>query len=309
MDDLRASSGNIILLDSGNVLFSHNRKRELLQQDVITAKGIHKIYEALDYQAVGVGPYDLTAGADVLLDMAGSVPWISSNITTMDGNYLFPPWALLEHEEKTIGVLALTGSPGQPDKDYRISDWSEALDAVLEKIGSRCDALILLSSLDTSTNQLIAEQYPAIELILTAEKRSGNRPPKVIGNALASQVQSRGRYLGVLTYPGGIDGMRLAQGKNAGFQHRLIALHPSLEKSEPIERLVVEVKKAAAKAGKRARYQPQQTSPQQQAPRPLADSSYTNCVGCHRKMVDSWKHKAHAKAYRTLVEEDQQYNL
>lgn len=309
IEELSANADNVLLLDAGNLLFSRDGARELLQQDVVTARGIYEIYEDLGYHAIAVGPYDLTAGLSTITDLSGSVPWISSNIITQGGEYIFPPWVLVEFEKQKIGIVALTGTPRIVNDNYKMLEWRDALTDVLTRISPDCDAIILLSSLDTATNQQIAEQFSDISLILTANKRNGNRPPKQIGDAITSQVQSRGRYLGVLTFPMGLKNLLADNKKTENFQYRSIALQPNLEKSQAIDKKVAEIQRDIAKIGKRAKYQPQQKTQSGTSNNQSEISSYRTCVDCHKETVARWGKSPHGRAYQTLVDKNQQYNL
>lgn len=301
-----------MLLDAGNLLFAQDRQSELLQQDIITAKGIYEIYEQFGYQAIGVGPYDLTAGLAPLLELSGGVPWVSSNIVTKKGDYIFQPWLLIDLGQHTIAIIALTGAPRKMSDDYQLLDWRESLARVLAQISSDADVTILLSSLELNVNKQIAEHFTDIDLVFTANRRGGNRPPKLLGEALVSQVQSRGRYLGVLTVPTGKDYLKTAYQNPDGFRHRLIALHPSLEKSEPIDRKIVEIQKEISKVGKRAKFQPVRNTELELAPKAPGSTtlmSHESCVDCHQETVANWIRSPHGQSYQALLDKKQQYNL
>lgn len=301
-----------MLLDAGNLLFAQDRQNELLKQDIITAKGIYEIYEHFGYQAIGVGPYDLTAGLAPLLELSGEVPWVSSNIVTKKGKYIFQPWVLIDHAQQTIAIVALTGPPRKMSDDYKVLDWKESLAKAMAQISDDADVIILLSSLELKVNRQIAEHFGDIDLIFTANKRGGNRPPKLLGSTLVTQVQSRGRYLGVLTLPTGKKHLKTAEQNSDGFRHRLIALHPSLEKSEPIDRKILEIQKQISKVGKRAKFQPVKNSELEllrKTKENTAPLSHKSCVDCHQEAVANWRLSPHAQSYQTLQDKNQQYNL
>ncbi len=84
------SPDNILLLDSGNLLFKRGRIGHGPNQDRLTAKAIIQAYKDIGYDAVGVGPLDLAGGIDLLLkSQAQGFPWVSANITDSRGNPFF----------------------------------------------------------------------------------------------------------------------------------------------------------------------------------------------------------------------------
>lgn len=170
-----------------------------MNQDILSAKAILDIYKIIGYDAMAVGPHDLAAGIDLLVDslLKGS-PWISANLITNEGRTVFPPWVIKETPGGNIGILGLTADASLPD-GYKLARWEETLPQYLDKLSPACDFIILLSNLDNEVNDAIALKFPQIYLIISADQKKGNIPPALVRNTLLTQTHTRGKYLGILT--------------------------------------------------------------------------------------------------------------
>jgi len=195
---LRKQGDPLLLLDSGNILFERLDRKHLLGQDAQSATAITEIYANLGYDAMAVGPHDLAYGPELLTEsfLAGT-PWISANLLTLSGKPLLPPWIIRDVQESRVGILGLTAATTMAE-DYHIASWQEILPQYVEELSIRCDFIILLSSLDQTANEAIADTYPQINLILTADPQAGNTVPHLHRNTLFSQSHSRGKYLGIM---------------------------------------------------------------------------------------------------------------
>jgi len=164
-----------------------------------TADTIMKSYLTIGYDAVAVSSNDLTAGEQFFEKSAGfKFPWISANIFDTSGNLLFKPSTLKEIGGITIGIIGLTGKGNYSNEQIVIGDWQKPLAVELQYLAPKSDMVILLSNLPFSENDKITQSFPEVDLIITADKRRGNLAPQLSGNALITQSQSRGKYLGRL---------------------------------------------------------------------------------------------------------------
>lgn len=180
------------------MLFKRRNTDNALPQDVLSAEAILELYRIIGYDAMAVGPHDLTGGIELLVNsvVAGS-PWISANLVTTEDRPVFPPWVIRHATGATIGILGLTSAVPLP-KGYKIDKWEKTLPIYIQELFPVCDFIILLSNLDTATNEAIAKQYPQIHLIISADQRKGNLPPSLVRNTLITQTHTRGKYLGIL---------------------------------------------------------------------------------------------------------------
>lgn len=166
---------------------------------MLTADAILNIYTTMGYTAMAVGPLDLTGGIEYLREsvLKGS-PWISANIMTSDNEPFFPPWIIQQTAKGKIGIIGITSYKAQLPEGFTATTWQDALPAHIKKLSGTCDFILLLSNLDDEQNANIAAQYPQLHLIISANKRSGNKPPELFNNTIITQTHTKGKYLGIL---------------------------------------------------------------------------------------------------------------
>ncbi len=160
-----------------------------------------QIYKKMHYDAVGVGPLDLSGGIDLLRTNGGkSFPWISANILDKQGEPVFRPYISKHSGNVEIAITALTGKANTIPQDIVIEDWQTVLPGLLQTIGSNRENtfIILLSTLTNTENQAITRKYPNISLIIGADSHQHNSSPKLYNNTLVTQTEKQGKFQGVL---------------------------------------------------------------------------------------------------------------
>ena len=193
-----------LTIDAGNLLFKHERIAPvLLQQKTITAKGIIDAYNLMQYDAVAVGRNDLGAGLAYLKEQASrsKFTWLSANLVHKTAKKtIFSDILIRNFENLTVGIIGLTGHEGKVlfknNEDAVILPWQEVLPDYVADLSSRCDLIILLSNYNTIQNQLIAQSFEDIHLIIQSTPRSGNSAPKLHSNSLIAMTGKQGKYLG-----------------------------------------------------------------------------------------------------------------
>lgn len=189
-----------LFVDSGNLLFKQAQIPNGPSQEQLTAEGIIKIYAAMQVDAVAVAPLDLAAGLALLqTSQKQGFPWLSANLLDEDGHPLFQPVRIKKIGKIKAGIIGLTGAVSSLPAGVTHADWRTVLPALIKKTTRQCDILILLSSLSPAENQEIAQQFPAIHLILAADLNSGNMNPQQVNNTLITQTDRQGKYQGILT--------------------------------------------------------------------------------------------------------------
>ncbi len=208
----------------------------------------------MGYDAVAVSKSDIDAGTIFFESLKKiNFPWISANIFDISGELLFKPFVIKKIDEIRVGVIGLTG-PGRYKNDtIMISDWEGPLRTQLRDLMSRTDMIILLSNLPSSQNSIIAEAFPELDLIITANKRRGKSPPSISGNTLIIQTKERGKYLGKLSmefHSKGkwSKGFQSTDLKNKSeitnrYETDFIAIQPKSPQSQEINLMIKELKK------------------------------------------------------------------
>lgn len=243
----------LLLVDGGNALFSSNVTSEPLDQDILKARGISEIFTRLGYHAMGVGPLDLRDGGGLVAQTnAKGTPWVSANLLDRDGQPLVPPWRKVTTAGLSIGIIGLTGQvvSSTDSTDYTIGAFRPLLDKYVRELHQQFEMLILLSSLSPEENGEIASSYPEVSLIITADARAGNVPPRQINQSLLMQTHSQGKYLGILdarwSRENGWNGTDGEESSRTGFGFRFRSLANHIREAKDIaadvERIKVEIR-------------------------------------------------------------------
>lgn len=200
---LKALSGEkpLLLLDAGNLLFKERvLPPEGAEAARVKARGIVEANRKMGLTFSGIGPHDLAAGPDFLRELAGEdFRFLSANLVDrQSGRPLFPAHTTVQAGGLTVAVLALTAPIDAEGKSYAVRPWREVLPTLARQLRPRAHLVILLSNNKLNENRAIAEACPEIDLIFQSGYAMGNMPPGPVGNALITQSEIRGRYLGVL---------------------------------------------------------------------------------------------------------------
>lgn len=153
----------------------------------------------MQFQAVAVGPFDLAAGVDFLINSQQSgFPWISANIYNSDNKLIFKPFVTLKTGDLNIAVIGLSNPVIRKTKNILVSDGQNELNNLLPKLEKSHDLIILLSTLPGQVLTKFAEQYSDLDIIFSADPRKGNVKEKPVNGTLITQTAKQGKYLGQL---------------------------------------------------------------------------------------------------------------
>ncbi len=291
-------------------------------QEKITAAGIIDAYKKMGYDAVAVGPLDLAAGAEFLKQQdKPAFPWISANLLNTDNHPVFPPFIIKQTGQSTTAIIGLTGAESLP-ANLHTGDWHTILPAQLQILAKKCDHIILLSNLPEKENYEIAQQYPEIRIIISADPQFSNLSPVINNSTLITQTAQQGKYLGRLDiewgntgkWESGLDQLHGDSPKDtlpSTFVSHFTALQSSLPKSSAVENIVSGIKQQISRLNTAA---PQTNSLQsatmiQDRQSVTGFTGFERCATCHRAQTDFWKSTRHAGSYATLLKVGQANNL
>lgn len=149
--------------------------------------------------AIGIGPYDLSAGVDFFKTVPfEKAPLLSINLyDTATDQPVFKPFTIVRKNDIKIGVTGVT-KPFAVTNNLYFKDYEELLSELLTNELKNTDLTVVLSSLSEAQNRALAKKFPMIQLILSSDKNSRDFPPKLVGNTLFSQGVSRGKYFEML---------------------------------------------------------------------------------------------------------------
>jgi len=227
-------NSDFILVDSGNLLFKRTPDKSNKSFLLLTARGITKAYQAMSYEAVAPSSNDLSAGPDFIVQsQSENFPWVSANVTDAAGKLIFPPYIIKQTKDLSIGIIGLTGADSKPLDYFIVGDWKEPLQAQITELRNRCDMLVVLSNLTNAENTILAEDFPQIDIVISAISNKGKLSPKVLHKALITQTESRGKYLGKLEIDWHRNGKWAVNNPKQSLEHlkrRLRAIDLQIEK-------------------------------------------------------------------------------
>ena len=185
---------SVLLLDSGKSLFKGKNKKTNIP--LIQARGIAKAYMVMGYDAVAISASDIENGEDFLEETLNEgFPWVSANLVDKNGEPVSKPYVIKTINSLKVAIIGLTETLS-PSSKFSILDYAKPLTGLLKQLTSESDIIILLSNLQAKVNQVIANQFPEIDILISSDKALGKMAPKVVNNALITQTSSRGKYLG-----------------------------------------------------------------------------------------------------------------
>ena len=151
------------------------------------------------YDAVAVGPLDLASGIDFLKKSENHpLAWISANILDADNAPVFAPFIVKETGQLKTGIIGLTNQRTVLPEGFHMGDWRSILPTQLSNLSKGCDKIILLSNLSKNENEEIAQHYPEINLIITADPQMTTFAPEKFNNTIITGTVQQGKYLGIL---------------------------------------------------------------------------------------------------------------
>lgn len=337
---------------------------------------------AMNVRAIGVSPYDLAGGPDLLHRLAkeNNLPLLSMNLYPEHGAApLFRPYLMTRLGDMKVAILGLTGNfvNKQMNKGFHILPWQEILPNIIGKVEKKTDMVILLSSASRRTNEEIARKFKTINIIFQSGQGSGNQAPININNTLICRTANQGKYLGALQigwdnsktwgknipdqlkkeqnrvdrinwqigrmrkrHPAGalksnrqfqrlikekdnierniklFKKQREEKKKFCRYKNIFMAMKTSLPEDRTIKAIVDQtrrdvnrINRKVQKERKKRREIQRQTTSNQLFPAPLQKMSGSqSCKECHKAQVVFYLQTDHARAWQTLVAQDQQYN-
>ncbi len=223
----RKQNPNLLLLDAGDSLVG--------DQDPARKTGGQTSVEALNrlgYDAVALGPADLSLGVETLRQRASEAKFalLSANaVITGTDQLVAAPYLLREIAGHRLAIIGVSGGPGAAD--IGVTDPLAAVRRNLAGLQGRADIVLLLSHAGAEVDQRIADEIPGIAAII-----SGGAPPlaapwrsertgTLVFRADAAAPGHAGRYLGagVLEFA--------ADGKLTGQTWQRLVLGPDVAES------------------------------------------------------------------------------
>lgn len=220
------TQGALILLDSGDSLFHGGYWAE--SEDPDQGALLVEAMNAMGYDALALGNRDLDAPLKTVKARLGEVqfPIISANVNSADVLPNLEPSLLRQVGGHTIAIVGITSEAAAQRSealgvDLTVEDPVTAASQIVNKARKEADIVILLSNLERSETEALAQAVPGIDAIVGVYG-GGQRDPVAIpgaeGQVVFQASDTLGEYLGVLTLH--FD----AQGEVKSFEGRSLAL-------------------------------------------------------------------------------------
>jgi 2',3'-cyclic-nucleotide 2'-phosphodiesterase (5'-nucleotidase family) len=326
-------------LDAGEMLlkgFFSNKGEQKEER----AKLIASLAKDIGVDAWAVGPSDLMAIGLTELQSLDSPPKISATWKNEEGEWLFPPFIVLEKQGIRLGIIGFSGEPTDPELRKQIS-YQEPIDIiseVLPKIPKDIDLLIGLGSIDDLQAQELSKKVSELALILSTEG-SNYQPPFLPfsnpENALIIEAPKQGRFVQQIQLVLGGEAsqapthlvseqewrdwnflqhqestprklelekvfLQHSQGNNL-FYTELIPLSESYEKKNPITNKIDQFAQDTIQKA-------EEIAQSHTTPFEPGFASSGRCASCHTKEIAKWSFSKHARAWETMIIEGQTKN-
>jgi 2',3'-cyclic-nucleotide 2'-phosphodiesterase (5'-nucleotidase family) len=125
----------------------------------------------MGYDAMALGPKDLTLGPDVLQQRMAEAefPFLSANAVLADGGELLAPaYTIVETGPYRLGILGLTRQPKESVAGIEVRDPQVALERWLPEVAVEADVVILLTNLDFRAAVDLVRAVPGVDLLVAA---------------------------------------------------------------------------------------------------------------------------------------------
>jgi 2',3'-cyclic-nucleotide 2'-phosphodiesterase (5'-nucleotidase family) len=183
---------------------------------------------AMGYDAMGLGGYDLRAPITTVQARFGEAefPILSANVTPGQALPNVQPYVLRKMGGHTVAVVGMTPvGVGKRLTDLGLASMAPdpiaAVKRAVRRASRRADIVVLLSTLERSAIETVAQAVPEIDAIVGVDRGTQLQPVALIGaggDVVLHASGTEGKYLGVLELH--LD----AEGRVTDFDGRAIAL-------------------------------------------------------------------------------------
>jgi 2',3'-cyclic-nucleotide 2'-phosphodiesterase (5'-nucleotidase family) len=214
------------VLDSGGTLFTggHSTASENPKQGALIVAAMN----AMGYDAMALGGFDLRAPLTTLQARYGEAEFPILSVNVAPGRTLpnVQPYVLRKVGGHTVAIVGVTpATVGERLAELGLAplapDPIAAVERAVRRASRRADLVVLLSTLNRSSAEALAQEVPGIGVIIGEGRPTQFNPltvPGAEGEVVLHSAGGRGEYLGLLTL--NLD----AEGEVTGFDGYAIAL-------------------------------------------------------------------------------------
>jgi 5'-nucleotidase len=196
VDSIRNVEKNVLLLDSGDIL--DIQPSRLLHDHIVQA------YKYINYDYWTPGDQDFIEGSDFFINLLEgmSASMVSSNIL-YKGELIGMPYSIEKVGKIRLGI---TGTINEElhkylesplNKDFVFENQYESLEPIVNELMGKTHYIILLSHSGIARDRIIANKYPAIDLIIGGHSQTILTQPEKVGSTWITQVGESGYRIGL----------------------------------------------------------------------------------------------------------------
>ncbi len=200
---------NILILDTGNLLFRKPLQTETKRRDaILRADLLIKSYNEMGYDAVNVGEKDLMMGLKFLNDIANKAkfPFISANLIEKKGQKpIFKQYIIKEISGLKIGIIGLMDDQynttlNDIEPELSILEPISVTKNIVKGLREYCHLIIVLSQFGESKLRKLSKETSGIDLILGGGGESTRAYIDIVNDVPIYRLEPRGGYLGRIDY-------------------------------------------------------------------------------------------------------------
>lgn len=203
IEQMQAEHENLLIVDAGNALSGSQGLTSQTEGSVMIAS-----MSLMGYDAMALGRLDLGWGASTLRErMAESTfPLLSANVVISETGELFAqPYIVLDVDGHSVGLVGLTEPLGVvppragDEETLLVRDPVEYGFSYVDAVAQETDIVIVLSHMGQALDELLAEEVPAVDVIIGGRDGTILHPAQYGDKgAIITQVGTRGQLVGSL---------------------------------------------------------------------------------------------------------------
>ncbi|MCK7471142.1 MAG: metallophosphoesterase [Desulfomicrobium escambiense] len=204
------------------------------------------VLDRLDINGFAPGNWEFTYGAKKFFDYFGNGRWgvVAANVyNSATGEHALPPYRILEVKGLRIGVMGLTTERGLPaipgaTVGYTFTDDGREVPEIINILRNveHVDLVIMLSEFGVAKNVALAEKYPGIDVVLSADMHE--ETPNLIRTStgtLVSEVGQDGTQMARYT-------LTVSDGKLVDYRYEFLPINNQMPQDNDIAKLIRDIR-------------------------------------------------------------------
>lgn len=204
--EIRKNYPNVLLVDAGNFLFRSTTLFSITEEaDKVAAHYVGTGMSLVKYDVANVGPNDLTAGLDFLMDIRRDAGFtiISSNIVSSKTNApIFETSVIKTVGGVKVGFFGIAGGSvsGAHDREsFTFADPEVTGKKMVAELSKKAALIVALLAMDRKEAYDFAAAVGGIDLIITTSDPQPIPVPRLIGTAFLASGDEKGKRVGRAT--------------------------------------------------------------------------------------------------------------